>query len=308
MRSNLEPGDTACDGRSKLVAVKINNEERINLPFTSYVFDRDHFVISNFRHNPMNSVLTNLSQGLQLKLEKAGGDYKLALVNDSGQYYHFYYHDPNTVKIATFDSIPSNFIEYRDQEYIYSYTEECSINLVPLIKSKVLIDPKDIMSSEDINLILKELESSPDKRLRISAGENFLISHNYKSVKIYNPSNNSIGILNNIAASSNDEKLLLSSRNATFVTDESDTGLKRTNPRFRIKRLNNDNYVGCILSEYGKCARFYALTPESFEQDEHLHLDYYDDYEDDSPSHSSHPYYYYLHGLEVSMNHKKLKI
>ncbi|WP_265033730.1 collagen-like domain-containing protein [Wolbachia endosymbiont (group A) of Sicus ferrugineus] len=163
------------------------------------------------------------------------------------------------------------------------------------------------MSSEDINLILKELESSPDKRLRISAGENFLISHNYKSVKIYNPSNNSIGILNNIAASFNDEKLLLSSRNATVVTDESDTGLKRTNPRFRIKRLNNDNYVGCILSEYGKCARFYALTPESFEQDEHLHLDYYDDYEDDSPSHSSHPYYYYLHGLEVSMNHKKIK-
>lgn len=200
------------------------------------------------------------------------------MVNDSGQYYHFYYHDPNTVKIATFDSIPSNFIVYRDQKYIYSYTEECSINFVPLIKSKVLIDPKDIMSSEEINLILKELESSPDKRLRISAGENFLISHNYKSVKIYNPSNNSIGILNNIAASFNDEKLLLSSRNATVVTDESDTGLKRTNPRFRIKRLNNDNYVGCVLSEYVKCARFYALKPESFEQDGHLHLDDYDDY------------------------------
>ncbi|WP_264705335.1 MULTISPECIES: hypothetical protein [unclassified Wolbachia] len=75
MRFNLEPGDTACDGRSKLVAVKINNEERINLPFTSYIFDKDHFVISNFRHNPMNGVLTNLSQGLQLKLEKAGDDY-----------------------------------------------------------------------------------------------------------------------------------------------------------------------------------------------------------------------------------------
>ncbi len=195
------------------------------------------------------------------------------MVNDSGQYYYFYYHDPNTVKIATFDSIPSNFIEYRGHEYIYSYTNECSINLVPLIKSKVLIDPKDIMSSEDINLILKELESSPDKRLRISAGENFLISHNYKSVKIYNPSNNSIGILNNIAASFNNEKLLLSSRNATVVTDEFGTNLKRTNPRFRIKRLNNDNYVGCILSEYGKCERFYALTPESFEQDEHLLLE-----------------------------------
>ena len=45
MRFNLEPGDTACDGRSKLVAVKINNEERINLPFTSYVFDKDYFII-----------------------------------------------------------------------------------------------------------------------------------------------------------------------------------------------------------------------------------------------------------------------
>lgn len=47
MHFNLEPGDAFCDGRSKLVAVKINNEERINLPFTSYIFDKDHFIISN---------------------------------------------------------------------------------------------------------------------------------------------------------------------------------------------------------------------------------------------------------------------
>ncbi|QOD38469.1 hypothetical protein [Candidatus Wolbachia massiliensis] len=164
MRFDLEPGDTLCDGISKLITVKINNEERINLSFTSYIFNGNHFIISNFRHNPTNSVLSNLSQGLQLKLEKTVDDYKLALVNNLDQHYYFCYYSSNIVKIATFDSIPSSFIQYRPSEYILSYTDEgCSVNLAPLIKSKVLIDPKDIMSSRDINLILKDLENSPDK-------------------------------------------------------------------------------------------------------------------------------------------------
>lgn len=308
MRFNLKPGDTFCDGRSKSVAVKINDRETIHLPSTSYIFDQDHFIISSFRHNPMESILTDLSQGLQLKLEKIEDDYKLALVNNSGQYYYSYYYDPNTTKMATFDSIPKNYIEDRGQEYITSYSDErYLVDRVPLINSKVLIDPKDIMSSKDIDLILKELENSPDKRLRIRTGENFLTSYDYKSVELYNSSNYKIGILNNIAASFNDTELLLSSENTVINGLGTDLDLKRTNPRFRIKRLNNDNYVGCILSEYGKCERFYALIPGSFERGEYVDSDYNDDYDDGSSDDPLYPYYYYLHGLEVSMNHKKIE-
>lgn len=71
--------------------------------------------------------------------------------------------------------------------------------------------------------------------------------------------------------------------------------------------MNNDNYVGCILSGYGKCERFYALTPESFEQEEHTYTDYDDEEEFDQQSHYLYPYYYYLHGLKVSMNHRKIE-
>ncbi|MGX9892263.1 hypothetical protein [Wolbachia endosymbiont of Protocalliphora sialia] len=174
MRFNLEPGDTFCDGESKLVNVKINDEERINLPYISYVFDHEEsFIISNFMLRPMNIILTNSSQRLNLKLEKVGGDYKLALVDGSDQYYYVYYYNSNISKIATFNSIPSNFIEYRGQEYIQSYAGECSVNLVPLINSRVLVDPKDIMSNKDVDFVLKELEKLPDKRLRIGVGKNF---------------------------------------------------------------------------------------------------------------------------------------
>jgi hypothetical protein len=311
VRFNLEPGDTFCDGRSKSVAVKINDRETINLPSTSYVFtDEDHFVISSFRHNPMKSILTDLSQGLQLKLGKVEDDYKLALVNNSGQYYYSYYYNyidnPNTIKIATFDSIPNNYIEDRGQKYIMSYSNEgCSVNRVPLINSRILIDPKDIMSSEDIDPILKKLKNPPKERLIIRAGENFLTSYNYKSVELYNSSNNyKIGILNNVAASFSNSELKLFSGNITIDKFGTDLDLKRTNPRFKIKRLNNDNYVGCILSEYGKCEEFYALAPEDFQKDMYI---YSGNYDDALFYNLLYPYYYYLHGLEVSMNHKKIE-
>ncbi|MGL9717498.1 MAG: collagen-like triple helix repeat-containing protein [Wolbachia sp.] len=309
MRFDLEPGDTFCDGKSKLVTVKINNEERIDLPSTSYIFGHDHFAISSFRHNPMRSILTDLSQGLQLKLERVGNDTKLALVNNLDQYYYFYYHDQSTVRIATSESF--GFIESGTQKIIISYTDEgCSVNSVPLIKSKVLIDPKDIMSSEDINLILKELKNSPDKRLEIRVGKSFLLSHRYRSVELYNSSDYKIGILNNIAASfSNSELKLFSGNTVINVIDEFGTNLdlKRANPRFRIKRLDNDNYVGCILSEQGKCEKFYALTPGSFKEGEYIYSDYDGDYDSSTVDYPLYPYYCYLHGLEFGMNYKKIK-
>lgn len=176
MRFNLEPGGAFCDGKNKLVTVKINDEEKINLPYTSYIFDKHHhFIISNFKMNPTNSILTNFyQQELYLKLEKVESDYKLVLVNNEDQYYYYvYYNDTNIVKIATFNSIPSNFIKYQGQDYIFSYDGECSVNFVPLINSRVIVDPKDIMSNQDIDFVLKELEKLPDKRLRIGVGKNF---------------------------------------------------------------------------------------------------------------------------------------
>lgn len=258
MRFNLESGDTFCDGKSKLVNVKINDDERIHLPYTSYIFDKyQNFIISNFKLNPMNSILNNFyQQELYLKLEKVGGDYKLALVNGSDQYYYVYYYDHNISKIATFNSIPSRFIEYRGQEYIRSYDGKCSVNLVPLINSRVLVDPKDIMSNKDIDFVLKELEKLPDKRLRIGVGKNFLrgpekvLSNTYKSAEVYDIYNNKIGILNNIATSFSNKKLELFSGNVSIDTIDqfgANLSLKKTNPRFRIKRLNNDNYVGCSV-------------------------------------------------------------
>lgn len=62
-----------------------------------------------------------------------------------------------------------------------------------------MVDPKDITNSEDINLILKELESSADKTLITIAREIILMFGIYKIVKIYSPFN-STGILNNIAS------------------------------------------------------------------------------------------------------------
>ncbi|WP_341813322.1 collagen-like protein [Wolbachia endosymbiont (group B) of Germaria angustata] len=318
MRFNLEPGDTFCDGESKLVNVKINDEERINLPYISYVFDHEEsFIISNFMLRPMNIILTNSSQRLNLKLEKVGGDYKLALVDGSDQYYYVYYYNSNISKIATFNSIPSNFIEYRGQEYIQSYAGECSVNLVPLINSRVLVDPKDIMSNKDVDFVLKELEKLPDKRLRIGVGKNFLrgpekvLSSTYKSAEVYGIRGNKIGILNNIATSFSNKKLKLFSGTVSIdIIDQfgAKISLKKTNPHFRIKKLNNDNYVGCLLSKYGKCERFYALTPESFEQEKHTYIDYDYDYEEfEQQSHHLHPYYYYLHNLKVSMNHRKIE-
>ncbi|WP_265035256.1 MULTISPECIES: collagen-like triple helix repeat-containing protein [unclassified Wolbachia] len=320
MRFNLEPGGAFCDGKNKLVTVKINGEEKINLPYTSYIFDKHHhFIISNFKMNPTNSILTNFyQQELYLKLEKVESDYKLVLVDNEDQcYYYVYYNDTNIVKIATFNSIPSNFIKYQDQDYILSYDGECLVNFVPLINSRVLVDPKDIMSNQDIDFVLKELEKLPDKRLRIGVGKNFLrgpeevLSSTYKSAEIYGIRGNKIGILNNIATSFSNKKLELFSGNVSIDTIDqfgANLSLKKTNPRFRIKRLNNDNYVGCMLSKYGKCERFYALTPESFEQGEYAYTDYdYEEEEFEQQSHHLYPYYYYLHGLEVSMNHRKIE-
>ncbi|WP_108784365.1 collagen-like protein [Wolbachia endosymbiont of Bemisia tabaci] len=320
MRFNLEPGGAFCDGKNKLVTVKINDEEKINLPYTSYIFDKHHhFIISNFKMNPTNSILTNFyQQKLYLKLEKVESDYKLVLVNNEDQYYYYvYYNDTNIVKIATFNSIPSNFIKYQGQDYILSYDGECSVNFVPLINSRVLVDPKDIMSNQDIDFVLKELEKLPDKRLRIGVGKNFLrgpeevLSSTYKSAEVYGIRGNKIGILNNIATSFSNKKLELFSGNVSIDTIDqfgANLSLKKTNPRFRIKRLNNDNYVGCMLSKYGKCERFYALTPESFEQGEYAYTDYDDEEEEfDQQSHYLYAYYYYLHDLEVTVNNKKLE-
>ncbi|WP_177429433.1 collagen-like protein [Wolbachia endosymbiont of Laodelphax striatellus] len=320
MRFNLEPGGAFCDGKNKLVTVKINDEEKINLPYTSYIFDKHHhFIISNFKMNPTNSILTNFyQQELYLKLEKVESDYKLVLVNNEDQYYYYvYYNDTNIVKIATFNSIPSNFIKYQGQDYILSYDGECSVNFVPLINSRVLVDPKDIMSNQDIDFVLKELEKLPDKRLRIGVGKNFLrgpeevLSSTYKSAEIYGIRGNKIGILNNIATSFSNKKLELFSGNVSIDTIDqfgANLSLKKTNPRFRIKRLNNDNYVGCMLSKYGKCERFYALTPESFEQEEYAYTDYDDDEEEfDQQNQYLYAYYYYLHDLEVAVNNKKLE-
>ncbi|MBR9984121.1 MAG: collagen-like protein, partial [Wolbachia endosymbiont of Homalodisca vitripennis] len=314
MRFNLEPGSAFCNGKNKLVTFKINDEESISLPYKSYVFDSDNnFIISNFMMKPTNSILTNLSRGLNLKREKVGDDYKLVLVDDSDQYYYTYYYSSLNFTIATFDSIPTNLVrDDQDRKYIYSYKkEECLLDFIPLINNKILIDLEDIMSNQEIDFILTKLANSPSKKLRIGVGKNFLrgsegfVPITYRAAEVYGTINDKIGVLNNIAVSFRDSKLKLYSGNTAI--DEmywSSFGgyLNTGNTFLRIKKSNNNMYIGCIADEYIRCHQFYGLPPQGSERG---NMDY--DNKKSSSSYNLYPYYYNLHNLRMSMNHKKIE-
>ncbi|NSX83733.1 hypothetical protein GOM44_05745 [Wolbachia endosymbiont of Atemnus politus] len=76
------------------VRVRVNKETTLSLPTTSHAITSS--IISNSTFHMSSSwcdavtTLDNLSQGLQLNLERVGNDYKLALVNSSGEFYYYY--------------------------------------------------------------------------------------------------------------------------------------------------------------------------------------------------------------------------
>ncbi|AZU37891.1 hypothetical protein BBB02_05465 [Wolbachia endosymbiont of Bemisia tabaci] len=56
MHFNLEPGGAFCDGKNKLVTVKINDEEKINLPYTGVL---NLYLLA---YPPIQGVLNKLCQ------------------------------------------------------------------------------------------------------------------------------------------------------------------------------------------------------------------------------------------------------
>ncbi|WP_353284563.1 hypothetical protein [Wolbachia endosymbiont (group A) of Lasioglossum fulvicorne] len=260
MRFKLEKEDDPgkdCSNASRYVIttkVRVNNETTVSLPTTSYVIidepgDQRLIVIDHSCRT--QKVLNGLSQGLQLKLEKVGDDNKLALVTDSGEYY-YYYHDGNIISIATIDFILQS---RKNGEYVHVYDYDTrSIKLKPLESSKVLIDPKDIISSKNMSLI--------GNRLDIRIGDNFFkgsenqLYQSYRSVEVYNSASSKVGMLNNVVP----------------IFDRRDDNFKLF-PFHEIERLNvknsyfateklGSNYVGCISDENSECKNFYGLKPD----------------------------------------------
>ncbi|MDM8335283.1 hypothetical protein [Wolbachia pipientis] len=153
----------------------------------------------------VEKVLNDFSQRLRLKLERVGNDYKLILITSSDEPYYYYYGKSSnrTIdnNIETIGCIPQNFTCGQDVR-VYDY-DTCSIEFKPPESSKVLIDPKDITSSQNISLILENLKTSPDNRLKIRAGENFFkesrfVHKAYKSVELHDYTVSKVGILNNV--------------------------------------------------------------------------------------------------------------
>ncbi|WP_353270200.1 hypothetical protein [Wolbachia endosymbiont (group A) of Myopa testacea] len=261
MRFKLEKEDAPgkdCSNAPRYVIttkVRVNSETTVSLPTTSYFIidepiDQRLIVIDHICST--QKVLNGLFQGLQLKLEKVGDDNKLALVTDSGEYY-YYYHDGNIISIATIDFIPQS---RKNGEYVHVYDYDTrSIKFKPLESSKVLIDPKDVISSKNMSLI--------GSRLDIRIGDNvFKESQSeykfYKSVEIHNSTGSKVVMLDNVVPifdwRSDDFKL--------FPFHE----IKRLNVKnsyFATEKLGS-NYVGCISDKNGECKNFYSLNPNSF--------------------------------------------
>ncbi|WP_343288611.1 hypothetical protein [Wolbachia endosymbiont of Encarsia formosa] len=159
MRFKLEKEDIPqndCNnrtGRRIPAQIRLNNKTTFSLPSVSYIIIDNNidlrFQIWDLKHD-VGSILNDLSQGLQLKLESVRNDYKFALVTTSDQPY--YYYDGNDTMIDTIDRIPHG---YTDGLHVKAYNREsCSIYYELLENRKVLIDPKDIISSENVSLIL----------------------------------------------------------------------------------------------------------------------------------------------------------
>ncbi|WP_265022856.1 collagen-like triple helix repeat-containing protein [Wolbachia endosymbiont (group B) of Ischnura elegans] len=244
------------------------------------------FEILDLKHD---GILNDLSQELQLKLESVRNDYKFALVTTPDQPYYYYYDGKDTM-IDTIDRIPHG---YTDGFYVNAYNREsCSIYYELLENRKVLIDPKDIISSENVSLILEDLKSSPDKRLKIKIGDYlFKESRNmykgYRSAQVYNLTGGKVGILNNILS----VFTRISNTFQLFPFHEMES-LKAQDTYFAVKKLGN-SYVGCISYENSTCKNFYNFNPNSF------------GYEHDNRP-GPYPYYYNLENfdnfLEVDVN------
>ncbi|WP_395463516.1 hypothetical protein [Wolbachia endosymbiont of Cantharis cryptica] len=264
------PAGGACSGASNVVTarVKIGSKTTLSLPTTSYVITDDpgdqRLVIINYsnRKGVWSEVLDYLSQRPQLKLERVGNDYKLALVTDSDGPYYYYYDRSDRSRdgtifnnIATIGRIPSKKI---NDQYVLTYNHKrCKIGYRLLENSKVLIDPKDIISSKNISLILENLETSPNNRLTIRTGKKFFqgsqfVYSSYQSVEVYDSTGNKVGMLNNVVPMFRGDFQLF-----PFHEIES---LK--NSYFTVKKLDkeldnklDDQYVGCISNENSECKK-----------------------------------------------------
>nr|WP_265025136.1 collagen-like protein [Wolbachia endosymbiont (group B) of Pammene fasciana] len=279
-------------GRRIPAQIRLNNKTTFSLPSVSYIIQDDatgqRFQIWDLKHD-VASILNDLSQELQLKLESVRNDYKFALVTTSDQPYYYYY-DGNDTMIDTIDRIPHG---YTDGFYVNAYNREsCSIYYELLENRKVLIDPKDIISSENVSLILEDLKSSPDKRLKIKIGDYlFKESRNiyklYRSAQVYNLTGGKVGILNDILSAFT----RISNTFQLFPFHEMES-LKAQDTYFAVKKLGN-SYVGCISYENSTCKNFYNFNPNSF------------GYEHDNRP-GPYPYYYNLENfdnfLEVDVN------
>ncbi|WP_051063878.1 collagen-like protein [Wolbachia endosymbiont of Drosophila simulans] len=296
MRFKLEKEDISqndCNnrtGRRVPAQIRLNNKTTFSLNSASYIItgdDNQRFKILDL--NNRESTLDDSFQGLQLKLQKVGNDYKFALVTTSDQPYYYYYDGKNTI-IDTIDRIPHG---YTNGFYVNTYNREsCSIYYAPLENRKVLIDPKDIISSKNITLTVQDLQNSPNKRLKIEIGDYFFkesqyIYRYYKSANVYDSTGRKVGILNHIfpqfSLARNTFELF------PFYEIES---LETQDNYFAVKKLGN-NYVGCISYENSTCKNFHDFNPNSF------------GYERDNRP-GPYPYYYNLENfdnfLEVDVN------
>ncbi|WP_265017019.1 collagen-like protein [Wolbachia endosymbiont (group B) of Endotricha flammealis] len=279
-------------GRRIPAQIRLNNKTTFSLPSVSYIIIDNNiglsFQIWDLKHD-VASILNNLSEWPQLKLERVGNDYKFALVTTSDQPYYYYYDGKNTI-IATIDRIPHG---YTNGLHVKAYNREsCSIYYELLENRKVLIDPKDIISSENVSLILEDLKSSPDKRLKIKIGDYlFKESRNiyklYRSAQVYNLTGGKVGILNDILSAFTRIDNIFQ----LFPFHEMES-LKAQDTYFAVKKLGN-SYVGCISYENSTCKNFYNFNPNSF------------GYEHDNRP-GPYPYYYNLENfdnfLEVDVN------
>ncbi|WP_245970056.1 collagen-like protein [Wolbachia endosymbiont of Bemisia tabaci] len=298
MRFKLEKEDIPqndCNnrtGRRVPAQIRLNNKTTFSLPSVSYIIIDNNiglsFKILDFKHD-VASTLKDLFEELQLKLESVRNDYKFALVTTSDQPYYYYYDGKDTM-IDTIDRIPHG---YTNGSYVKAYNHEsCSIYYELIENRKVLIDPKDIISSENVSLILEDLKSSPDKRLKIKIGDYlFKESRNiyklYRSAQVYHLTGGKVGILNDILS------LFIRIDNIfqLFPFHEMES-LKAQDTYFAVKKLGN-SYVGCISYENSTCKNFYNFNPNSF------------GYEHDNRP-GPYPYYYNLENfdnfLEVDVN------
>ncbi|MGL9759497.1 MAG: hypothetical protein ACR5LA_12505 [Wolbachia sp.] len=152
MRFKLEKEDAPgkdCSNAPRYVIttkVRVNNETTVSLPTTSYVIIDElrgqHLIVIDYSHH-VRKVLNVLHRELQLKLERVGNDYKLALITDSDEPYYYYYNGNDTC-IDTIDRIPK-FSTNGTHVRVYDY-DTCSIAFKSLGSSRVLIDPKDVIN------------------------------------------------------------------------------------------------------------------------------------------------------------------